>query len=596
MPPWKPSPGPVHFVGERRLTESQIATLEQWAAAGAPQGDPHHLPPAPSWTSSWQLGEPDLVITLPEYTLRADGLDVFRNFVVTVPGRGIHYVRGFEFSPGSQAVHHANIRVDATTASRQLDEADPEPGYEGLILNSAEYPDGNFLGWTPGQIVPLAPKGLAWTLTGGSDFVVQLHMRPTGKPEHISASIALYFSPDPPTEHPAMLRLGRQNLDIPAGDTDYTSIDTYTLPVDAQVQAIQPHSHYRARTMTAWALLPNGSKQSLITIPRWDFNWQDAYRYVTPFWLPAGTEIFSEFHFDNSAANPANPASPPARALWGFRSSDEMADTWIQVLTRNEIDRNRLVGDFRIKADVEDIAGYETQISLDPTYAALHNDVAVLYLEVGRPDDAISHFETVTRLQPGSASAQFNLATALEAASRLDDALAHYKQALTIDPKYARAHVNLGTLMLRAGRLDDARNEYLSAVSADASNADAQNDLGKVLVALHDTANGVAHLTEALRLRPDFPEAHFNLGEALMSGADRKPAAAIAQYAAALKLRPDWLPCLERLAMAYAVNGEFDAAIATDSHARQLVPRTDSAHLAAIDKRIAAYRSRRPIE
>src|SRR5262249_29063891 len=161
-------------------------------------------------------------------------------------------------------------------ASRALDDADPGPGYEGIILNSAEYPDGNFLGWTPGQRVPLAPRGLAWTLPGGADFVVQLHMRPTGKPEHIHPSLALYFTNDPPTDHPAMLRLGRQNIDIPPGKSDYRSIDTYPLFVDVEVQAIQPHSHYRARSMRAWASLPDGSVRPLISIPRWDFGWQDS--------------------------------------------------------------------------------------------------------------------------------------------------------------------------------------------------------------------------------------------------------------------------------------------------------------------------------
>ena len=108
------------------------------------------------------------MITLPEYVVPATGeTDLFRNFVVDVPelaGTGTRYVRGLEFLPGNTNVHHANIFVDRTSASRQLDEEDPLPGYTGLISHSAVFPDGHFLGWTPGQAPPLAPEGLAWRL------------------------------------------------------------------------------------------------------------------------------------------------------------------------------------------------------------------------------------------------------------------------------------------------------------------------------------------------------------------------------------------------------------------------------------------------
>src|SRR4029077_15934709 len=153
-----------------------------------------------------------------------------------------------EFRPGDpRVVHHANIRIDRTRRSRELDEQDPEAGYEGLMANSAEYPDGHFLGWTPGQIAPLLPKGLAWLLTPGTDLVVELHLQPSGKPERIQPSFGLFFTNDPPERIPFMLRLGSESIDIAAGAKDYTVIDSYELPVDAEIQAVQPHAHYRAR-------------------------------------------------------------------------------------------------------------------------------------------------------------------------------------------------------------------------------------------------------------------------------------------------------------------------------------------------------------
>ena len=225
MPPWKPDAGSGPFVGERRLTDGEIDRLARRAAGGAPLGDPGAVPVAPVWPSGWQLGQPDLVLTLPEYELRADGRDVFRNFVLPASTGGPRYVRGFEFRADSAAVHHANIRVDYTPASRALEEADPDPGYEGLVLRSADYSDGHFLGWPPGQWPPLAPEGLAWTLQEGADFVVQLHMRPTGKRERIRPRFGLFFTDTPPARTPAMLRLGRQNIDIPAGNSSHRSLD-----------------------------------------------------------------------------------------------------------------------------------------------------------------------------------------------------------------------------------------------------------------------------------------------------------------------------------------------------------------------------------
>lgn len=589
MPPWKPDSGFERFVGERRLSDAEIGRLGTWAGSGAPEGDRSFLPPVPQFAAGWQLGQPDLVIPMPAYTLRADGLDVFRNFVVQVPFEGMRFVRGFEFRAGSTAVHHANIRVDATTSSRRLEDADPQPGYEGLILHSADYPDGFFLGWTPGQFAPLAPRGMAWRLTGGTDFVVQLHMRPTGKPEQIQPQLGLFFTSEPPTSTPVMLRLGRQNIDIPPGVSDYRSTDSYRLPVDVQVQAVQPHSHYRARQVTARATLPDGSTRWLIRIGRWDFAWQDVYRYASPFWLPAGTRIDTEYVFDNSPANPRNPSSPPARALWGFKSSDEMGDVWLQVTTKTEADRIRLTDDFRPKATAEDAVGYEMQIAVNPAYSALHDDVAVLYVELGKPELAVPHFETSVRLHPGSPVALYNLGTALEAAMRFDEATSAYEKAVAADPRYGAAHVNLGNMRLRSGRIDDALAAYRTAVDLNPANADAHNNLGHVLATTGHVPEGIAHLQKALELRPSFPDARFNLAEAQIAAGQVRDA--IAQFEQALTLRPDWRVCLIRLSWTLSTHPSAparnpDEAIALATRAVELSNGSDAA---AFDALAAAY-------
>jgi mono/diheme cytochrome c family protein len=160
MPPWKAEPGYGEFIGQRPLSDAEIDLIQRWAADGAPEGEQRGLP-QPHWTDGWQLGTPDLVVTLSRpYVLQADGTDVSRVFVLPLPVNTTRYVRGLEFRPGNpKVVHHANIRIDPTPASRRLDDQDPAPGYDGLILRSAVYPDGHFLGWTPGQIAPLLRRG-----------------------------------------------------------------------------------------------------------------------------------------------------------------------------------------------------------------------------------------------------------------------------------------------------------------------------------------------------------------------------------------------------------------------------------------------------
>ena len=394
MPPWKADPAGNKFIGLDPLSEAEIALLERWIADGAREGDVRDLPAPPVWRGGWQLGTPDLVVTLPSpFVLPEDGPDVSRVFVLPIPVDRQRYVRGIEFRANNPRIHHANIRIDATPASRELDEQDGAPGYDGIILRSAVYPDGHFLGWTPGQAAPLLPPGLAWTLAPRSDLVVQLHLVPSGKPEQIQPSIGVYFTDDPPARTPVMMRLSDQRIDIPAGDGQYVAGDSFVLPVDVEVLAVQPHAHYLAREVLGTATLPDGTNRTLISIPDWDLRWQHIYRYQTPVPLPKGTTVSMRYRYDNSVANPRNPAALPVRVPWGQQSREEMGDLWLQVAARTPAERQLLDQAFRAKWMATDAVGLESLIRRDPDRAALRDDIAVLYMELNRPAEAVPHFE-----------------------------------------------------------------------------------------------------------------------------------------------------------------------------------------------------------
>jgi len=594
MPPWKSEPGYGEFIGHRPLSDAEIGVMQQWAADGAPEGDRRDLPPPPRWSDGWQLGTPDLIVTPPRpYVLPPDGTDVSRVFVLPVPVNTMRYVRGLEFRPGNpRAVHHANIRIDRTPASRQLDEQDPAPGYDGLLSHSAVYPDGHFLGWTPGQVAPLLPKGLAWRLAPGTDLVVEVHMKPSGKAESIEPSIGLYFGEDPPERTPAMLRLGRQSIDIAAGEQDYTITDSFVLPVDVEVQAVQPHAHYRAREVAGVATLPDGTTKWLISIKDWDVRWQHVYRYVTPFALPRGTTLAVRYTYDNSADNPRNPEQPPRRVRWGQWAKDEMGDLWIQVLTRDDRDLQILNAAFQPKLLAEDIVGYETMIRADPSRVQLHDDVAVLYLELGRAREAAAHFGASAALKPGSAAAHFNLATALTLAGDLDEAVVRYQRALQIRPDYGPAHNNLGNVLLRLGNADEALRQFRDAFRLDPANAEAHYNAGSVLRSRGELAEALGQFRQAVQLKPESTAAVASLAWLLATAPDatiRNADEAIryGERAVDLTRRTD-ASALDILAAAYASASQFDRAVAVTQEALVLKP--DDALAAAIRQRQALYR------
>jgi Flp pilus assembly protein TadD len=483
MPPWKVEPGVGHFVGQRPLDDKAIALIEQWAKSGAPEGDPKRLPALPEFAGGWLLGKPNLIVK-PDvsYLLPAQQSDAFRIFAIRLPVTKRTYVTGIEFHPGNaRVVHHANIRIDRTPATRRLDEADPLPGYDGLMPRSAEYPEGHFLGWTPGQIAPLVQPELAWTLEPGSDLVVQLHLQPSGAPEDVWPEIGLYFTDRMPARPPTILRLGSQGIDIPPGEPRYVIRDSYVLPVDVQLLAVQPHAHYRAREIRGVAELPDGTSRLVMHIKDWDFRWQHVYREETPMPLPKGTRLSMEYTYDNSASNVRNPELPPARVFWGQRSRDEMGDLWFQLLASNEPDRARMNAEITAKMTAEDIVGYETMLKVTPNDAELHDDVALLYMGLGLAANAVRHFQASAQLKPESAAASFNLGTALAQAGRFDDSIKAFRDALSRRPDYAIAHGNLGRVLLVKG----------------------------------DTSEALKHLQEAVRLDPDNPQNLLGLSEAL---------------------------------------------------------------------------------
>ena len=337
MPPWKPEPGYGEFAGVRGLTAGQIATIRRWADAGAPEGNPSHLPALPA-RHSLTLAYPNLVARMPKpFAVPAEGPDLYRCFVLPLELDAERYVDAVEFRPSNpKVVQHAIFFVDRSGAGRKL-EAEPGAGYP-CFGAPGFLPGAGLGGWSPGSPPIHMPDGVATILTKRSDLVIQLHFHPTGKPEVEQGSVALGFTSQSPRRRLIDIPLGSQKIDIPPGEKAYRVTDHFTLPVDVEAVAIIPHAHYICKEMRGVAHLPDGSLRWLLKISDWDFNWQEQYRYARPMHLPADTRLEMEFVYDNSDGNPRNPSHPPRRVRWGPESTDEMAGLHINVLASRESD------------------------------------------------------------------------------------------------------------------------------------------------------------------------------------------------------------------------------------------------------------------
>ena len=656
MPPWLPERGGAQFLGERGLSDEDIVRIRLWAEQGAVEGDPADLPPVPRFTEGWQLGEPDLIISMQDaFTVPAEGVDVWRNFVLPIPVSTPRWVKAVELRPGNpRVVHHAIMQVDRSRSSRRRDEEDAVPGFDGMDMAASEAPGGQLVGWTPGK-VPIVDERLAWRVEPGSDMVLQLHMLPSGKPEKVAARVGLFFTDEPPPEQAFSLVLRNDNIDIPAGDAHHVVEDSLTLPVAVKALGIYPHAHYLGKSVEARATLPDGSSKSLIKIPKWDFNWQDDYRYTQPVELPAGTTIDMRFVYDNSSSNAFNPHNPPERVRFGNRSSDEMATLTIQVvppraqdqavlreaLMRSRLEKNPdnwfahsvLSSALKSQGQLDQaLVHIHSALRLEPRHPQLHYNLANTLLAMGKIDEAIESYRKVLVIEPDHAKAHNNLAVAFQQSGDLGRAVQHYRDQLSVTPMDAQAHANLGTALFELERVQAADDAFGRALGLDPDWVPALEGRGDVARAQGRVEEARDHYQHALTGNPETAGAHYGIGAIrLAEGAEepallhfRKAVQADAAYIGMLnddawRLATDPDPALrapgqaltlatladqltahevpellDTLAAAQAANGAFEQATRTLERALQLAEGGSAArYIPQFHQRLALYRSGR---
>jgi hypothetical protein len=340
MPPWHADAPTGTFSNERKLTASEKATIERWAANGAPEGNPGDLKPPPTFAQGWRIGTPDVIFEMDEdYPVAAKGTIEYEHFYIPTNFTGEKWLKAIEARPGNRSVvHHILVYYEAppdgpraTPAiqpNREHSRIDgpPTPGNRPARRNG--FPSQLLATYAPGTDAQVFPRGTAVRLAPGGVLHLQVHYTANGTAGTDRSKVGMIFSSEPPDEimRPAQFINGQ--FTIPAGAVDHQVSTDVTFLQDATLHGIFPHTHVRGKRWSYTLELPDGTKRSLLSVPRYDFNWQTYYMFSEPVAVPKGARIVSTAWYDNSAANKSNP-DPTIAVKWGDQTWEEMQYTGI---------------------------------------------------------------------------------------------------------------------------------------------------------------------------------------------------------------------------------------------------------------------------
>ncbi|MBX3437141.1 MAG: redoxin domain-containing protein [Planctomycetaceae bacterium] len=314
MPPWHASPQYGHFVNDRRLSDDEKSLIERWVASGAPLGDPAELPEPREFVTGWQLPrEPDFVmpIVAEPFTVPADGVVRYQYFQLDPGFTEDKWVQAVEIQPGNRQVVHHVLMFAVPAGSGRAAVPGGAHGYDGAYV--------------PGVRSIPYPAGMAKRIPAGSLLVFQVHYTPIGTEQQDQSRLGMVFvNPDDVTHEVRSVSAVNAQIKIPPYDGDYRAEATSSrMRHDVQLLELNAHMHLRGKAFSYQAMYPDGTSEMLLDIPRYDFNWQTAYRLVKPQTLPEGTRIHCMAHYDNSEANLNNP-DPAQEVDWGEQTWDEM--------------------------------------------------------------------------------------------------------------------------------------------------------------------------------------------------------------------------------------------------------------------------------
>lgn len=315
MPPWSADPKHGDFLNDRNMSAAERAVLLEWIAGGCPKGDDKDLPPAKEFPKGWMIGKPDAVFTAREYKVPADGGPKgvpYQNFFVETNFDEDKWIQSVEAKPGArEVVHHILVYAHAKSKDKkQLNLLDPI-GDELLVA------------YAPGDLPSKMPEGYAKKLPKGAVLKFQMHYTPDGVERKDRSSIGIVFAKAAPKYEVRSKAVANPFFLIPPGAKAHKVVAQARFSTETTLISLLPHMHVRGKSFEYVVTYPDNKREVLLSVPKYDFNWQSNYLLRKPLVLPAGTRIECTAHYDNSEDNPNNPDAKKA-VRWGNQTWEEM--------------------------------------------------------------------------------------------------------------------------------------------------------------------------------------------------------------------------------------------------------------------------------
>jgi hypothetical protein len=312
MPPWHADPAHGKFKNDRRLSPKEKEAILNWVDGGMKEGAAKDLPPAPKFAAGWNIGTPDVVLTAREYDVPAEGTINYQYFMIPTNFKEDKWIQAAEIRPGNRNVVHHVIAFVAEVGEMARGKGPfSRDGIQGLV------------GFAPGEAAINLPEGQGKLIRAGSILVLQMHYTTNGTAQKDKTSVGLIFSKKPVQKILAGGSAMNRSFVIPAGEGNHQVVSRYTFRQDSHITDLMPHMHLRGKDFQYKLIYPDGASKILLSVPKWDFNWQTRYELAEPIAAPKGSRVECVAHFDNSTANKWNPDATK-NVRWGQQTWEEM--------------------------------------------------------------------------------------------------------------------------------------------------------------------------------------------------------------------------------------------------------------------------------
>lgn len=326
MPPWHADSKYGHFANENRLSAQQRELVRTWVENGCPEGNAADLPPPRKFHDHWFLPrEPDQVIYMTQepVNVKAEGVEPYKHYVVDPGFTEDKWVKLAECMPGNRAVvHHIIVYVKP-------------PGQAAGKIGAGELDPRGYIflaGFAPGTRPLVSPPGWAKKIPAGSQLVFEMHYTPIGSPQQDRSSVGLLFIDEKDVTHQMITANAPNNrFVIPPNDGNYRVDSQRNFNRDVTLLSLFPHMHMRGKSFRYELSVPGSdTREILLDVPHYDFNWQNSFIFAEPRQIPAGSVMYCTAYFDNSADNLANP-DPSKSVRWGPQTWEEMMIGWYDI-------------------------------------------------------------------------------------------------------------------------------------------------------------------------------------------------------------------------------------------------------------------------